>query len=92
MEFTPNSNHSGDLVKVVSIEKVEIKGKIVATDIWIQVESSINLEHLLFLKWYQVRALFCTLLHIKWRPSSISELTIMIFNMGSTHLGSESSK
>ena len=28
----------------------------------------------------------------KWRPSSISELTPNIFNMGLTHLGSEASK
>ena len=32
-----------------------------------------------------------TLVHIKWRPPNLSELTTMISNTGLTHLGSEAS-
>ena len=33
-----------------------------------------------------------TALGLKWRPSNLSELTSMVFNMELTHLGSEASK
>ena len=48
---------------------------------------------------YQLKILKSYICYIKsridanygWRPSSLSELTPMLFNMGLTHLGSEAS-